>query len=105
MPGAAQQAKGQDVRELAILEAPSVFGLRPSGVQGLPAALLDAGLLVDPATVRAGRVEAPAWQPEADTGILTPAGIAQYSLRLDGRGRQRPGRTRPVAPWTPDAFP
>lgn len=36
------------MREFAIIEAPSVLGLRPSGVQDLPSALLDAGLLDHP---------------------------------------------------------
>ncbi|MER5184031.1 arginase family protein [Streptomyces sp. NPDC002896] len=72
------------MQELAIIEAPSVLGLRPSGVQDLPAALLDAGLRVHPGAVWAGRVEAPAYDPmrDADTGILNPVGIAQYSVRL-----------------------
>ncbi len=75
---------GSDVRELAIIEAPSVLGLRPSGVQDLPAALLDAGLTAGLGAVRAGRVEAPAYDPrrDPDTGILNPVGIARYSVRL-----------------------
>lgn len=69
---------------MAIIEAPSVLGLRPSGVQDLPAALLDAGLLDHPGAVHAGRVEAPAYDPRRDpgTGILNPVGIARYSVRL-----------------------
>ncbi|MFD9517145.1 arginase family protein [Streptomyces sp. NPDC059979] len=72
------------VREVAIIEAPSVLGLRPSGVQDLPAALLAAGLPDHPGVVRAGRVEAPAYDPRRDpgTGILNPVGIARYSVRL-----------------------
>ncbi|WP_233358987.1 arginase family protein [Thermomonospora amylolytica] len=72
------------MRELAIIEAPSVLGLRPSGVQDLPAALLDAGLTAGLGAVRAGRVEAPAYDPrrDPDTGILNPVGIARYSVRL-----------------------
>ncbi|MFC5803431.1 arginase family protein [Streptomyces formicae] len=72
------------MRELAIIEAPSVLGLRESGVQDLPAALLDAGLLARTGAVRAGRVEAPAYDPERDpeTGVLNPAGIARYSVML-----------------------
>ncbi|UUU44435.1 arginase family protein [Streptomyces sp. NBC_00162] len=69
---------------MAIIEAPSVLGLRPSGVQDLPAALLDAGLLDHPGALHTGRVEAPAYDPrrDPDTGILNPAGIARYSVRL-----------------------
>ncbi|MGW0733055.1 arginase family protein [Streptomyces sp. NPDC002851] len=72
------------MQELAIIEAPSVLGLRPSGVQDSPRALLDAGLLLHPGAMRAGRVEAPAYDPrrDADTGILNPTGIAEYSVRL-----------------------
>ncbi|MGP3690074.1 arginase family protein [Streptomyces sp. IBSNAI002] len=70
--------------EIAIIEAPSVLGLRPSGVQDLPAALLDAGLADHPGAVRAGRVEPPEYDPRRDpgTGVLNPVGIARYSVRL-----------------------
>ncbi|MFG2874616.1 arginase family protein [Streptomyces sp. NPDC048337] len=72
------------MRDVAIIEAPSVLGLRPTGVQDLPGALLDAGLLDHPGAVRADRVEPPAYDPrrDADTGILNPAAIARYSVRL-----------------------
>ncbi|GGT16599.1 arginase family protein [Streptomyces chromofuscus] len=72
------------MRELAIIEAPSVLGLRPTGVEDLPAALLAAGLLDVPGAVRAGRVEPPAYDARRDpaTGVLNIAGIAGYSVRL-----------------------
>ncbi|MGN9762959.1 arginase family protein [Streptomyces sp. SD31] len=72
------------MRNLAIIEAPSVLGLRPSGVQDLPEALFDAGLLLGVDAVRAGRVEPTAYDPtrDAGTGILNPHGIAEYSIRL-----------------------
>ncbi|MGP4049545.1 arginase family protein [Streptomyces sp. 2A115] len=72
------------MREIAVVEAPSVLGLRPSGVQELPEALLAAGLLDGLGAVRAGRVESAAYDPErdGDTGVLNPAGIAEYSVRL-----------------------
>ncbi|WP_053694628.1 arginase family protein [Streptomyces sp. WM6372] len=72
------------MREPVIIEAPSVLGLRPSGVQDLPAALLGAGLAGRLGAVRAGRVEAPAYDPVRDeaTGILNPDGIARYSVDL-----------------------
>ncbi|MFD7322075.1 arginase family protein [Streptomyces sp. NPDC059875] len=71
-------------RELAIIEAPSVLGLWPSGVQDLPAALLDAGLKDHPGVIRAGRVEAAAYDPkqDAETGTLNPVGIARHSALL-----------------------
>ncbi|SBU99919.1 arginase [Streptomyces sp. Ncost-T6T-1] len=72
------------MRDIAVIEAPSVLGLWPSGVQELPAALLDAGLADHPGVVRAGRVEPPAYDATRDpgTGILNPDGIARYSVRL-----------------------
>jgi len=72
------------VRELSIIEAPSVLGLRPSGVQDLPAALLGAGLRDRLAGADGGRVNPPEYDPrrDSDTGILNPGGIAQYSVAL-----------------------
>ncbi|MEI5007742.1 arginase family protein [Streptomyces sp. PmtA] len=72
------------MREVAIIEAPSVLGLRPSVVQDLPTALLDAGLLDHPGAVRGGRLEAPPYDPERDpgTGVLNPGAIARYSVLL-----------------------
>jgi arginase len=69
------------MRVPAIVEAPSVLGLRPSGVQDLPRALLDAGLADLPRSVRAGRVEPPPYDRRRDpeTGVLNAAGIAEYS--------------------------
>lgn len=69
---------------IAIIEAPSTLGLRPSGVQDLPTALLDAGLLDLPGAVRAGLVRPPAYDPRRDaaTGILNPGAIARYSVLL-----------------------
>ncbi|KUO05640.1 arginase family protein [Streptomyces caeruleatus] len=72
------------MRELAIIEAPSVLGLRPSWVQELPTALLDAGLPAGLDAIRAGRVEPPVYDPtrDADTQVLNPHGIVDYSARL-----------------------
>lgn len=72
------------MREPAIIEAPSVLGLRPSGVEELPAALVGAGLAERLGAVRVGRVEAAAYDPARDpeTGVLNPGGIADYSVRL-----------------------
>ncbi|MER5830639.1 arginase family protein [Streptomyces sp. NPDC002130] len=72
------------MRKLAIIEAPSVLGLRPTGVEDLPAALLGAGLAEGLGAVHAGRVEPPPYQPERDpvTGVLNPGGIAAYSVAL-----------------------
>ncbi|MFI8191221.1 arginase family protein [Streptomyces sp. NPDC085946] len=72
------------MRDVAIIEAPSVLGLRPTGVEELPEALLGAGLAAGLGTVRAGRVEPPPYDPERDpgTGVLNPDGIAAHSLAL-----------------------
>ncbi|QGV82950.1 arginase family protein [Streptomyces ficellus] len=72
------------MRQPAVIEAPSVLGLRPTGVQDLPGALLGAGLLERLGAVRAGRVEPPAYEPERDreTGVLNPGGIARYATEL-----------------------
>lgn len=68
----------------AIVEAPSVLGLFPKGVERLPEALLGAGLADRLEARRAGRVEPPPYDPQRDpeTLLLNPAGIAAYSIAL-----------------------
>jgi len=69
----------------AILEAPSVLGLTPSGVQGLPDALLAAGLARRLEARRAGRVEPRTpYSAVIDSGtrMLNPHAIAEYSREL-----------------------
>ncbi|WP_406401039.1 arginase family protein [Streptomyces sp. NBC_00879] len=72
------------MREIAIIEAPSVLGLRPTGVEELPRALLGAGLVEGLGAVRGGRVEAPAYEAGRDpeSGVLNSGGIARYSSAL-----------------------
>ena len=72
------------MRQVAIVEAPSVLGLRPTGVEDLPAALRGAGLLDRLDAVDAGRVDPPAYDPRRDerTGILNAQGIAWYSVTV-----------------------
>lgn len=72
------------MRNVAIVEAPSVLGLRPTGVEELPAALLGAGLAEGLGAVRTGRVDPPPYEPQRDpeTGLLNPGGIAAYSGAL-----------------------
>jgi len=67
-----------------LLEAPSILGLRPSGVQLLPAALQRVGLQTMLRAGHAGCVEAPPFRAERDpeTHMLNPEGIREYSLRL-----------------------
>jgi arginase len=72
------------MRTYAILEAPSVLGLWPSGVERLPEALLGEGLLERLGAEHAGRVEPPAFDPVRDepSGLLNPHAIAAYSCAL-----------------------
>ena len=68
----------------AIIEAPSPLGLWPSGVERAPEVLLQLGLARALGARRAGRVEPPDYDPvrDADTKMLNPQGIAEYSPRL-----------------------
>jgi arginase len=71
-------------RSFAIVEAPSVLGLFPKGVEMLPDALLAAGLAERLGARRSGRVEPPAYDYERDpdTLMLNPRGIADYAVAL-----------------------
>jgi arginase len=75
------------MRPVAIIEAPSILGLRPTGVERLPEALIRAGLLDRLRARHAGRVDPPPYSPERDpeTGFLNPRGIAEYSRLLAER--------------------
>lgn len=68
----------------AIIEAPSPLGLWPSGVERAPEVLLRLGLARALDARRAARVEPPDYDPvrDADTRMLNPQGIAEYSPRL-----------------------
>ena len=69
----------------AIIEAPSILGLKPTGVDRLPAVLLQHGLADQLNARRAGRVvPAAAYDTERDNETLTlnARGIAEYSVRL-----------------------
>ena len=69
----------------AIVEAPSILGLRPTGVDQLPAVLLRHGLADELHARRAGRVEPKAaYDTERDPATLTlnARGIAEYSVHL-----------------------
>jgi arginase len=71
-------------RRHAIIEAPSILGLTPSGVQDLPAALLGQGLAEAIGARQAGRLTTPAYSPEVDreTHTLNAQAIAAWSPRL-----------------------
>ena len=69
----------------AVIEAPSILGLRPTGVETLPEALIQAGLLDRLSARQAGRVvpQTP-YDFERDSATLTlnATGIASYSRAL-----------------------
>ncbi len=71
-------------KPFSIVEAPSVLGLFPRGVETLPEALLAAGLAERLGARHAGRVQPPPYDPErdAETLLLNPRGIAAYSVAL-----------------------
>jgi arginase len=73
-----------NVISFSIIEAPSVLGLFPKGVETLPEALLDAGLAERLGAARFGRIEPPPYDPRRDaaTKLLNPQGIADYSRAL-----------------------
>ncbi|MEO6525481.1 MAG: arginase family protein [Gemmatimonadaceae bacterium] len=71
-------------RSIAIIEAPSILGLAPSGVEMLPDALLGHGLADRLDARRASRLETPPYDPERDaaTGTLNAGAIAAWSPKL-----------------------
>lgn len=70
--------------EFITIDAPSILGLRPTGVERLPEALKVAGMLESLRAGDAGRVEPPPYDPRRDekTHLLNPTGIHDYSRRL-----------------------
>jgi arginase len=68
----------------AVIEAPSVLGLFPGGVEQLPQALLDAGLADALSARHAGRVDPPRFDPrrEPATGLLNPMALREYAGEL-----------------------
>lgn len=72
------------LRRYALIEAPSVLGLKPTGVEGLPDRLLDEGLAERLQARRAGRVETPDYGFERDpqTKTLNAQAIAAWSPKL-----------------------
>jgi arginase len=73
------------MNRFAILEAPSVLGLTPGGVEDLPNALLAGGLASRLAARPAGRVEPRlpySTEIDLETRMLNPHAIAEYSRQL-----------------------
>jgi len=78
------------VTTFAIVEAPSVLGLHPTGVERLSDALLGAGLADKLGARRAARIEPPPHDAVRDqrTMLMNPHAIASYSMALaDSVGR------------------
>ncbi|WP_437816252.1 arginase family protein [Sorangium sp. So ce1078] len=71
-------------RRYAIIEAPSVLGLKPTGVERLPEQLLGSGLAERLQARRAARLETPAYCFERDpqTMTLNSRAIAEWSPQL-----------------------
>ena len=72
------------MRHFAIVEAPSILGLKPTGVDRLPQALLDNGLAERVQARHAGRVAPLPYSGTRDaaTGTLNANAIADWSPRL-----------------------
>ena len=66
------------MRRYAIIEAPSILGLQPSGVERLPEALLCDGLAERLRARHAGRVESPPYDERRDP---------QTEMRRNANGR------------------
>ena len=76
--------RGTARRAIAILEAPSVLGLKPTGVEELPESLLRNGLADRLAARHAGRLQPPPYgtQRDPETRTLNAAAIAAWTPRL-----------------------
>jgi arginase len=83
----------------AVVEAPSVLGLFPRGVERLAGALLDAGLAEALDARRAAKVVPPPYDPNRDaaTGLLNPTGLRDYAHQLaDATGEVLDGGETPI---------
>ena len=70
--------------QFAIIDAPSILGLSPTGVQYLPAALKAVGLMKKLKAEYAGKVLSLPYNPQRDksTLLLNPDTIRTFSLQL-----------------------
>jgi arginase len=85
--------------DFVVLEAPSVLGLFPGGVERLPAALLDAGLAEELDARHAGVVAPPPYEHRRDpeTGVRNARGVRDYSRSLaDATGAILAGGDFPI---------
>jgi len=84
---------------LTIIEAPSILGLRPTGVEDLPRSLRDAQLHQRLRVRDVVRVAALPYDDRRDpaTGFLNPGSLAEYTVRLaDEVGRVLDRGERPL---------
>jgi arginase len=74
----------KSVSQFAVIDAPSILGLKPTGVETLPEALKNAGLIQGLQAEYSGRVDVPPYESERDesTLLLNPHSIQEFSLRL-----------------------
>jgi arginase len=85
--------------DYAVIEAPSVLGLFPRGVERLAVALLEAGFANALGARRAQRVVPPPYDPRRDstTGLRNPAGLREYAHQLaDATGEVLDGGETPI---------
>ena len=70
--------------QFTIIDAPSILGLQPTGVQYLPEALKAAGLMSKLGAEYGGQVSPSGYSPEKDksTLLLNPDSIRAFSLQL-----------------------
>lgn len=68
----------------SVIDAPSILGLKPTGVETLPEALKKAGLIQGLHAEYAGRIDAQPYKSKRDrsTLLLNPHSIKEFSLRL-----------------------
>ena len=73
--------------QFTIIDAPSILGLRPTGVEYLPEALKAAGIMERLNADYAGRVSPLPYNSERDklTLLLNPDSIKAFSLQLADR--------------------
>jgi arginase len=72
------------LKQFTIIDAPSILGLRPTGVEHLPEALKAAGLMRELRAEYGGRVSPLSYSSERDklTLLLNPDSIRAFSLQL-----------------------
>ena len=78
------QVRSEKRRRLAVLDAPTDLGLKPSGVDGLAGALRGTGLVEQLGATYAGEVRALPYDAARDpeTKLLNSAGIRDHVTRL-----------------------